>query len=57
MASAIGYPGRSFPLGATVYPHGVNFSVFCKYGTMLEVLLFEKVDDPMPSRVISLDPP
>jgi isoamylase len=48
--------GRSFPLGATVYPDGVNFSVFSRYATALEVLLFENVDDLMPSRAIPLDP-
>ncbi len=48
--------GRSFPLGATVYPDGVNFSVFSRYGTALELLLFENADDLTPSRVIPLDP-
>ncbi len=48
--------GRSFPLGATVYPKGVNFSVFSRRATALEVLLFDHVDDLTPSRVIPLDP-
>ena len=47
--------GSSFPLGATVSRGGVNFSVFSKSGTAVELLLFEKVDDSKPARVISLD--
>jgi isoamylase len=48
--------GKSHPLGATVYPDGVNFSVFSKSATAVEVLLFDGVDDPIPARVVSLDP-
>ena len=48
--------GRSFPLGATVYSDGVNFSVFSRHATALELLLFENVDDLAPSTVIPLDP-
>ena len=47
--------GRSFPLGATLYPQGVNFSVFSKGSEAVELLLFDHVDDPKPSRVIELD--
>ena len=47
--------GRSFPLGATVYPEGVNFSLFSKQSEAVELLLFDQVDDPKPSRVIGLD--
>jgi isoamylase len=49
-------PGKSFPLGATVYPSGVNFSVFAKGNTAVELLLFDRVDDSYPSRTITLDP-
>ncbi len=49
-------PGRSFPLGATVSPDGVNFSVFSKGATGVELLLFKAVDSPQPERVIVLDP-
>jgi isoamylase len=49
-------PGRSFPLGATVYPEGVNFSVFAKGATGVELLLFGDVDSPRPEQVISLNP-
>ena len=49
-------PGKSFPLGATVRPGGVNFSVYSKNSTALELLLFDRVDDPKPSRTLSLHP-
>ncbi|MGD8489288.1 MAG: glycogen debranching protein GlgX [Anaerolineae bacterium] len=48
--------GRSFPLGATVYASGVNFSVYSKSSTGMELLLFDAVDDPKPARVLELDP-
>lgn len=49
-------PGQSFPLGATVYPNGVNFCIFSKSATALELLLFDTPDAPAPSLVISLEP-
>ena len=33
--------GASAPLGATVRPGGVNFSVFSKHATLIELLLFD----------------
>jgi isoamylase len=49
-------PGKSFPLGATLRDGGANFSVFAKYSTGVELVLFDHVDDPQPSRVIEFDP-
>lgn len=49
-------PGQSFPLGATVSPQGVNFSVFSKNGVAVELLLFDDVDAQRPTRIIRLDP-
>jgi glycogen operon protein len=49
-------PGKSYPLGATVYHDGVNFSVFSKNATALELLLFDSPDAPKPSRIIPLNP-
>ena len=49
-------PGRSAPLGATVCPEGVNFSVFSKHGTQVELVFFDRVDDAKPTVVIPLDP-
>ncbi|NJO40082.1 MAG: glycogen debranching protein GlgX [Cyanobacteria bacterium RU_5_0] len=48
--------GQSFPLGATVYKNGVNFSIFSKSSMGMELLLFDQATAPQPSRVISLDP-
>ena len=48
--------GRSFPLGATVFPEGVHFSVFSKGATGVELLLFGEMDSPQPERGIALDP-
>jgi glycogen operon protein len=48
-------PGSSSPLGATLRPEGVNFSVFSKHAAGLELLLFDHVGDA-PARVIRLDP-
>ncbi|HET6490986.1 MAG TPA: alpha-amylase family glycosyl hydrolase, partial [Syntrophales bacterium] len=48
--------GTSSPLGATPLYEGVNFSVFSKNATGVELLLFEGVDDNRPSRVVRLDP-
>jgi isoamylase len=49
-------PGSSSPLGATPSPSGVNFSVFSRHATALELLLFDKVDDTRAARVVRLDP-
>ncbi len=49
-------PGRSFPLGATVYPDGVNFCVFSKNCDAVDLLLFDQPDSPRPSHTIRLDP-
>ena len=48
--------GTSAPLGATPGREGVNFSVFSKHATGVELLLFDHVDDPQPARVIRIDP-
>jgi glycogen operon protein len=47
--------GQSHPLGATVRPGGVNFSVYSHNATAVELLLFDDVDDSKP-RVIRFDP-
>jgi len=49
-------PGRSVPLGPTVCPEGVNFSVFSRRSSAVELLLFDAVDAPRPAQVIPLDP-
>lgn len=49
-------PGRNYPLGATVYSRGVNFSVYSRSAQSVELLLFDDADGPAPSRVLLLDP-
>jgi isoamylase len=48
--------GSSAPLGATPSPDGVNFSIFSKYATGVELLFFDRADDSRPSRVVRIDP-
>jgi len=51
-------PGNSFPIGATVSqdPKGVNFSIYSKNTTAIELLLFDEPFAAKPERVILLDP-
>ncbi|MGP0594346.1 glycogen debranching protein GlgX [Nitrospira sp. T9] len=55
MQAGTSIPGKSFPLGATVSPEGVNFCVFSKNSTLVELLLFHHADDTKPVTVISLN--
>jgi glycogen operon protein len=48
--------GRSSPLGAEVRPDGVNFCVWSRSATGVDLLLFDREDDARPSRVIPVDP-
>ena len=48
--------GKSFPLGAACQTNGVNFSVYSKNATAVELLLFNRADDARPAQIISLDP-
>ena len=48
--------GRSYPLGAHRVDGGTNFSVWSRTAAALDLLLFDHVDDPQPSRVMRLDP-
>ena len=49
-------PGSRFPPGATVVPGGVNFCVFCRDATQIELLLYASETSPEPVQVIALDP-
>jgi isoamylase len=48
--------GTSSPLGAMPCRDGVNFSVFSKHATGVELLLFDHVDDAVAARAIHIDP-
>ena len=47
-------PGKPFPLGATPGPEGVNFSVWSRDATAVDLLLFDDADSRRPARVIEL---
>jgi glycogen operon protein len=48
--------GRSFPLGATPVEGGVNFCVYSRRASRMELLLFDDAGDAEPATVIRLDP-
>lgn len=48
--------GISAPLGATLAQGGVNFSLYSRDATGIELLFFDQPDDPKPSHTIVLDP-
>lgn len=48
--------GASYPLGSTLTSGGVNFSLFSRDASGVELLFFDRADDARPSRSIELDP-
>jgi glycogen operon protein len=48
--------GQSAPLGATLTHGGVNFSIYTRYASGVDLLFFDQEDDSQPARVICLDP-
>jgi isoamylase len=56
MSPAVIDMGTSAPLGATLCAGGVNFSVFSKHATSIDLLLFDDVNARRASRVVTLDP-
>ena len=54
--NSVGNAGHSWPLGATVVDGGLNFSVFSRSATGVELLLFDREDDARPARLMRLDP-
>ncbi len=48
--------GRPSPIGATVTEGGVNFSLFSRTASSVELLLFDREDSPKPSRVVAFNP-
>src|ERR1700757_3591578 len=50
------FRGGSSPLGATIVPGGVNFSVFSRDAVAVDLLLFNREEDARPARVIPIDP-
>lgn len=48
--------GSPSPIGASIRDDGVNFCLFSRAATGVELLLFDHVDDAKPARVIPFDP-
>jgi isoamylase len=48
--------GSRFPAGATALPEGVNFCVFSRHATRMELLLYAAADSPEPFQIITLWP-
>lgn len=48
--------GWRYPPGASVTSGGVNFSVFSRHASGMELLLYERRDSPEPFQTITLDP-
>jgi len=48
--------GKPSPLGASVADDGVNFSLYSRTATGVELVFFNGEDDAKPARVVTLDP-
>ncbi|WP_216920129.1 glycogen debranching protein GlgX [Synechococcus sp. CCAP 1479/9] len=49
-------PGSSAPLGASLSDGGVNFSLYARRATAVELCLFDRVEDAEPLQRLTLDP-
>jgi glycogen operon protein len=49
-------PGSAHPAGTTIYPDGVNFSLFSEAATEIALLLFDSATSTQPAQVVRLDP-
>jgi len=47
-------PGKFYPLGATLYPDGVNFALYSRHATAVFLLLFDRPDGE-PTDIIQLE--
>ena len=48
--------GKCSPLGAIVFPDGVNFSIYSRSASSVELVFFDRDDAAKPSRVVAIDP-
>src|SRR5258705_6624983 len=48
--------GDPYPIGATITNGGINFSLFSRNATSVDLLLFENFDDADPAQIIQLHP-
>ena len=49
------FRGSPHPFGSTVEADGVNFSLYSASATGVQLLIFNKPEDPQPVKVITLD--
>ena len=49
-------PGSAHPIGTTVLPDGVNFSLFSESATEVALLLFDRADAKEPAQIVRFDP-
>ena len=49
-------PGNSFPLGASVQSHGINFCLYAPDAIAVELLLFDAPNAPQPQTILQLNP-
>jgi glycogen operon protein len=54
-AAGVSNTGRSFPLGADVLGDSVNFSVYSRQASRVDLLLFDHADSLHPTHVFELD--
>jgi isoamylase len=47
--------GKPHPLGATPDKEGVNFSIYSEHADYVELLIFDKYDDPEPTMILSIN--
>ncbi|MBB4636564.1 glycogen debranching protein GlgX [Longimicrobium terrae] len=53
-AAATAWPGQPWPLGATWDGEGINFALYSEQALEVELCLFDRPDDPEPSRTYRL---
>jgi len=49
-------PGKPYPLGATIAGDGVNFALFSASADSVQLLLYDRGDQPQPAHTITLSP-
>ena len=50
------WPGSSHPLGATWDGEGVNFALFSRHATAVELCIFEHPNDAVPASTVTMPP-
>ncbi|MFW6214311.1 MAG: glycogen debranching protein GlgX [Alkalispirochaetaceae bacterium] len=56
MNSPASEPGHALPLGSTIVPRGVNFSLFSRHATAVSLLIYDEPGDAEPAQSFVLDP-